>query len=67
LALARTPQMPAVLTESAYMILPDEEAFLKTEKFQCECAEAMLRGLKDYARDMREPLSPAGSPANKKR
>lgn len=54
LALARTTQMPAVLTESAYMILPNEEALLKTEKFQCDCAEAMILGLKRFVRDVRE-------------
>ncbi|MBI4397188.1 MAG: N-acetylmuramoyl-L-alanine amidase [Elusimicrobia bacterium] len=53
LALPRTPQMPAVLTESAYMIVPREEALLKTEAFQDACAEAMLKGLKRYVRRMR--------------
>jgi N-acetylmuramoyl-L-alanine amidase len=49
LALPRTPQMPAVLTESAYIMIPEEEALLKTEAFQCDCAEAMRRGLKRFA------------------
>jgi N-acetylmuramoyl-L-alanine amidase len=53
LALARTPQMPAVLVESAYIMYPPEEALLKTEAFQCDCAEAMVRGLKRYVRRMR--------------
>lgn len=53
LALARTFQMPSVLTESAYMILPKEEALLKTEEFQCDCAEAMVLGLKRYMRAVR--------------
>lgn len=53
LALARTFQMPSVLTESAYMILPKEEALLKTEEFQCDCAEAMVLGLKRYMRAIR--------------
>lgn len=53
LALPRTPQMPAVLTESAYMILPEEEALLKTEKFQCDCAEVTVRGIKRFVEDIR--------------
>jgi len=44
LALARTTQMPAVLTESAYIMVPAEEALLKTADFQCACAEAMVAG-----------------------
>lgn len=53
LALPRTMQMPSVLTESAYMIVPEEEALLKTESFQCECAEAMVRGLRRYLEGVR--------------
>lgn len=53
LALPRTPQMPSVLTESAYVIWPPEEALLKTETFQCDCAEAMVRGLKRFVNDFR--------------
>jgi len=45
LAVIRLTQMPAVLTESAYIILPREEALLKTEMFADGCAEAMTRGL----------------------
>ncbi|HMU96146.1 MAG TPA: N-acetylmuramoyl-L-alanine amidase [Elusimicrobiota bacterium] len=54
LALARTSQMPAVLTESAYVIWPPEEELLKTETFQCDCAEAMFRGLKRFVKKMRD-------------
>jgi N-acetylmuramoyl-L-alanine amidase len=50
LALPRTPQMPAVLTESAYMIVPDEEAFLRADSFRRECARAMVEGLKRYVK-----------------
>ena len=53
LALPRTPQMPSVLTESAYLILPEEEALLKTEKFQCDCADVTVRGLKRFVEEMR--------------
>jgi N-acetylmuramoyl-L-alanine amidase len=53
LALTRAPQMPSVLVESAYMIYPAEEAYLKTESFRAACADAMLDGLERYAGRMR--------------
>lgn len=59
LALPRTPQMPSVLTESAYLILPEEEALLKTEKFQCDCAEVTVRGIKRFVEEMRRKDAPA--------
>ena len=34
LALPRTPRFPAVLIESAYLIVPREEALLNTERFR---------------------------------
>jgi N-acetylmuramoyl-L-alanine amidase len=54
LALPRTTQMPSILTESAYIIFPAEEALLKTERFQCDCANAMVRGIKHYLQDVRK-------------
>jgi N-acetylmuramoyl-L-alanine amidase len=53
LALPRTPQMPSVLTESAYVIWPPEEALLRRADFQCDCADAMVTGLKRYVRGFR--------------
>jgi N-acetylmuramoyl-L-alanine amidase len=53
LALPRTPQMPTVLTESAYLVHPDEEWWLRQPAFQCSCADAMLQGLKRYLKKMR--------------
>jgi N-acetylmuramoyl-L-alanine amidase len=69
LALARASQMPAVLTESAYMVLPREEALLKKESFQCDCAESVLRGLRAFVRRYRAPrAAPAkASPTKKSR
>jgi N-acetylmuramoyl-L-alanine amidase len=58
LALPRTPQMPSVLTESAYMILPEEEALLKTEKFQCDCADVTVRGIKRFLEEIRRKDTP---------
>lgn len=48
LALPRTTQMPSVLTESAYMIVPKEEALLKTREFRVLCADAITIGIKRY-------------------
>ncbi len=53
LALTRFPQMPSILTESAYMIVPEEEAYLKTEDFRSACAGAIVKGLESYAGSMR--------------
>ncbi len=57
LALARSPQMPSVLIESAYMIVPEEEAYLKTESFRSACANAIITGIERYARKMRPEVS----------
>ena len=53
LALTRSPQMPSILTESAYMIVPEEEAYLKTEEFRSACSGAIIKGLESYAGSMR--------------
>ncbi|HRY28624.1 MAG TPA: N-acetylmuramoyl-L-alanine amidase [Elusimicrobiota bacterium] len=67
LALARPPQMPAVLTESAYIIVPAEEALLKKEPFQCDCAEAMLRGIVRFVSSARGGPSPLPKNSRDKR
>lgn len=48
LAVGRPTQYPAVLTESAYLINPREEALLRTRRFQARCARAMYEGLKAF-------------------
>jgi len=48
LAVCRPSQYPAVLTESAYIINPREEALLRTARFQARCAKAMFEGLKAF-------------------
>lgn len=48
IAVCRPTQYPAVLTESAYLINPREEALLRTGKFQVRCAKAMFEGLKAF-------------------
>ncbi len=58
LALTRSPQMPSVLIESAYMIVPEEEAYLKRESFRSACANAIINGIERYARTMRPEKRP---------
>lgn len=48
LAVCRATQMPAVLTESAYMLLPEQEELLLSEEGQALFARTMLEGLRDY-------------------
>ncbi|MGE5605824.1 MAG: N-acetylmuramoyl-L-alanine amidase [Bacteroidota bacterium] len=57
LALARASQMPSVLIESAYMIVPEEEAYLKRESFRSACANAIITGIERYVQTMR-PKTP---------
>jgi N-acetylmuramoyl-L-alanine amidase len=56
LALTRAPQMPSILVESAYMIVPEEEAYLKTDSFRSACADAIVSGMERYTRNMRVQL-----------
>ncbi|HAH06159.1 MAG TPA: hypothetical protein DCM05_06465 [Elusimicrobia bacterium] len=48
LAVCRTTQMPAVLTESAYMLLPEQEELLLSPEGQGLFARTMLEGLREY-------------------
>ena len=48
LVLTRPSQLPAVLVESAFMMIPEQEALLRTEKFQGKCAQAIARGLLNF-------------------
>ncbi|OGS09891.1 MAG: hypothetical protein A2386_08795 [Elusimicrobia bacterium RIFOXYB1_FULL_48_9] len=48
LALARVPQMPAVLVECAYIIVPREESLLRNAGFQNACAQAITSGIKKF-------------------
>ncbi|MHB9155288.1 MAG: N-acetylmuramoyl-L-alanine amidase family protein, partial [Endomicrobiales bacterium] len=48
LAIPRTTQMPTVLTESAYIIIPREEACLRSPAFQEKCADAITKGVERY-------------------
>lgn len=50
LVLTRPTSMPAVLVECAFMMIPEQEALLKTDKFQRKCARAILKGIEEYLR-----------------
>ena len=51
LALTRISECPAVLVECAFMMIPEQEDLLKTDKFQRKCAKAILKGIVEYLKD----------------
>ncbi len=53
-AVTRPTQYVAILVECAFMIIPEQEAALRTEAFQTKCAEAIADGLDDYLRSLDE-------------
>jgi N-acetylmuramoyl-L-alanine amidase len=48
LAVARGTWMPSILTEGAFVIMPDQEAALRTAAYQTAYATAIVRGLETY-------------------
>jgi N-acetylmuramoyl-L-alanine amidase len=48
IAVARGTWMPSILTEGAFVIMPDQEAALRTPSYQEAYATAILRGLQTY-------------------
>lgn len=50
LAVNRPTQYPAILVESAFMMIPEQEAMLRTEKFQKRISKAIIEGVKDFLR-----------------
>lgn len=52
LALARPTWMPAVLCEGAFIMMPDQEAALRTSAFQAAYARGIADGLEAYFRSM---------------
>jgi N-acetylmuramoyl-L-alanine amidase len=49
-AVTRTSWMPAILTEGAFMMIPEQEAALRTPQFQEAYALGVVDGLEDYFR-----------------
>jgi len=48
LVLTRYSSAPSVLVECAFMMIPEQEAMLKTDKFQRKCAKAIVEGITDF-------------------
>ena len=59
LAVVRPTWMPAVLCEGAFVIIPEQEAALRTPAFQARYAQGVLDGLLTYFRGL--GLEPTGS------
>lgn len=56
----RPTEMPEILIESAYLILPDQEMDLLSPQFQNLLAKAIVSGLRRYFKTLRPAPSPAG-------
>ncbi len=54
LVLRMPTQIPAVLSESAYMTLPEQEAMLRTRSFRKKIAEGIVLGLRNFASSIRK-------------
>jgi N-acetylmuramoyl-L-alanine amidase len=52
LALVRPTWMPAVLCEGAFIIIPEQEAALRTTEFQAAYARGVVAGLESYFRSL---------------
>jgi len=48
IAVARGTWMPSILTEGAFIIMPDQEAAMRTPTYQESYATAIVRGLESY-------------------
>src|SRR6185503_9616598 len=53
LAVVRTPWMPAILVEGGFIIMPEQEAAMRTEWYQDRYARAVADGLEAYFRGVR--------------
>jgi len=51
LVLTRPTSIPSVLVECAFMMLPEQESMLRTDKFQKKCAKAIVQGIIDYFKE----------------
>ncbi len=51
LAVNRPTQYPAVLVECAFMMIPQQEAMLKTHKFREKVAKAIAKGIKNFLKE----------------
>ncbi len=58
LALARPTWMPSILCEGAFVIVPEQEAALRTAEFQSRYALGILEGLEGYFRGLAPNRTP---------
>jgi N-acetylmuramoyl-L-alanine amidase len=49
-ALVRPTWMPAILCEGAFIMMPDQEAAIRTPEYQARYARAIVQGLESYFR-----------------
>jgi N-acetylmuramoyl-L-alanine amidase len=47
-AVLKAPDIPSVLVETAFISNPEEEAKLRSEGYQIQLAEALMRGIARY-------------------
>ncbi len=47
-AVLKAPDIPSVLVETAFISNPDEEAKLRSEAYQVQLADALMRGINSY-------------------
>ncbi|HSV45040.1 MAG TPA: N-acetylmuramoyl-L-alanine amidase, partial [Ramlibacter sp.] len=47
-AVLKAPDIPSVLVETAFISNPEEEARLRSDEYQQQLAEAVLRGILRY-------------------
>jgi N-acetylmuramoyl-L-alanine amidase len=47
-AVLKAPDIPSVLVETAFISNPDEEARLRSEPYQDQLTEALLKGIVTY-------------------
>jgi N-acetylmuramoyl-L-alanine amidase len=55
-AVVRMTSMPAVLVESAYMIMPEQEYLLNTAEFQAKLADTIAGGVLDFFKVQPRPV-----------
>ena len=47
-AVLKAPDIPSVLVETAFISNPEEEAKLRSEEYQEQLADALMRGIQRY-------------------
>ncbi len=51
-AVIRGTWMPSVLAEGAFIMMPDQEAAMRTDQYQSQYARGIIQGLEDYFRSL---------------